>query len=77
MIALPWDTIFVPAPGMTAAEMERECQALFHRQKTIYGFIDGEVPADYLGDYLAQDGLDPYAWLEVALEGTREIIGSF
>lgn len=72
----PWDTVLVPSPGMTIREMEAECEKLWHRQKVIYGFLDGEVDEDYLGDYLAQDNIDPYAWLAESIQNFEDIHGT-
>lgn len=49
-------------------DLQAEIQRLFQRQKAIDALLRGEVDPDYVGDMLAEHGLDPNAWLAESLD---------
>lgn len=64
--ALAFETFFEPVAGMSASELATELQRLYDRQRAIAALLRGELPVDYVEDMLAEHGIDPYDWAEIA-----------
>jgi hypothetical protein len=60
----PFLTYFRDEPDHNAADSLEECRRLFQRQEAIEKCLRGEVPAEYVLDLLAQQGVSPDAYVD-------------
>lgn len=72
----PFNTFFTPSPGMSLADIQREIEQLYQRQKAIDACAHGELDEETLFDLLEDHGVDPVEWAEAAADNIEFLLGT-
>jgi hypothetical protein len=71
----PFCTWFTPSPEMSASDIQKEITRLYRRQKALDALAYGELDEDQWWDLLAEDGIEPDAWIQTSAENAVFLLG--
>lgn len=75
-LAAPFETFYRDHPDHNAVDSRRETEQLFERQKLIDDLLSGRIPTEQLLELLFEQGIEPTAYVDAAIDNVDHIIST-